>query len=163
MAHERAWRNLASRPISPQIFSTKARPEAKPAPDALSTSTQADRIPDPDRERAKLPAAMMVMVGVSFGGVLGLAGWPVLQAFGVVKEPVIETVQRSQADLIARLDSTVADLSARVASTGALVMTLSGLIGRLARLRQARSCAISLDGRPGTTETSPQWVYSLIA
>jgi len=117
MAHDRAWRNLASRPISPQIFSTKARPEAKPAPDALSTSTQADRIPDPDRERAKLPAAMMVMVGVSFGGVLGLAGWPVLQAFGVVKEPVIETVQRSQAELIARLDSTVADLSGRVAST----------------------------------------------
>ena len=29
----------------------------------------------------------------------------------------------------------------------ALVMTLSGLTGRLARLRQARSCAISLDGR----------------
>jgi serine/threonine protein kinase HipA of HipAB toxin-antitoxin module len=60
---------------------------------------------------------MMVMIGVSFGGVLGLAGWPVLQAFGVVNEPVIETVQRNQAELISRLDATVADLSARVASS----------------------------------------------
>jgi chromosome segregation ATPase len=60
---------------------------------------------------------MMVMSAVSFGAVLGLVGWPVLQAFGWVKEPVIETVQRSQAELISRLDAAVADLGARVAST----------------------------------------------
>src|SRR5947209_11510498 len=81
MAHDRAWRNLASRPISPQNVTTKAWPEAKSAfvPDASSTSTQAAGIPEPNRDRAGLPVAMMVMVGVSFGGVLGLVGWPVLQ------------------------------------------------------------------------------------
>ena len=93
MAHDRAWRNLASRPISPQNVITKGTPEAKPAftPDA-SASTQADAISEPKRDRASLPVAMMVMVGVSFGGVLGLVGWPVLQAFGLVSEPAIETV-----------------------------------------------------------------------
>src|SRR5947209_19227828 len=118
MAHDRAWRNLASRPISPQNVMTKGAPEAKPAstPDALSASTQAAAIPEPNRDRAGLPVAMMVMVGVSFGGVLGLAGWPVLQAFGLVNEPVIATVQREQAGLMSRLDATVAELSARVAS-----------------------------------------------
>ena len=126
MAHDRAWRNLASRPISPQIFKTKAWPEAKPALtlDASSASTEADGIPQPNRDRAILPVAMMAMIGVTFGAVLGLVGWPVLQAFGLVNEPVIEVVQRNQAELISRLDSTVqvldariADLTARVAST----------------------------------------------
>jgi hypothetical protein len=119
MAHDRAWRNLASRPIGPQNVITKAWPEAKAAftPDAASASTQADAIPEPKRDRASLPVAMMVMVGVSFGGVLGLVGWPMLQAFGLVSEPAIETVQRTQAELMSRLDATVADLSARVAST----------------------------------------------
>src|SRR5947209_500443 len=41
-------------------------------------------------------------------------------------------------------------VNAGFASAHSLVMTFSGLIGRLARLRQARSCAISLDGRDGT-------------
>ncbi|MGB9367175.1 MAG: hypothetical protein WCE79_14300 [Xanthobacteraceae bacterium] len=119
MAHDRAWRNLASRPISPQNVVTKAWPEAKGAftPDASSASPETAGIPEPNRDRATLPVAMMVMVGVSFGGVLGLAGWPVLQAFGLVNEPAIETVQRNQAELMSRLDATVASLSARVAST----------------------------------------------
>lgn len=126
MAPDRAWRNLASRPISPQNVMTQARPEAKGAftPDASPASTQADGIPEPKRDRAILPVAMMVMIAVNFGAVLGLVGWPVLQALGWVKEPVIETVQRSQSELMSRLDSsvqalnaTVTDLSARVAST----------------------------------------------
>jgi hypothetical protein len=117
MAHDRAWRNLASRPISPQIFTTKARPEAKPAaPDASSAATHADG-PEANRDRARLPVAMMLMVGVSFGAALGHIGWPVLQALGVVREPIIETVQRNQAEQMSRLDATVADLSKRVAST----------------------------------------------
>jgi len=116
MAHDRAWRNLASRPISPLNIITKAFPEAKPAvtPDA---STQTGGTLEPNHDRASLPAAMMVMTAVTFGAVVGLVGWPVLQALGVVKEPVIETVQRNQGELISRLDATVAELSARVAST----------------------------------------------
>src|SRR3954451_10760568 len=92
MAHDRTGRTLASRPIGPQNVITKAWPEAKAAftPDAASASTQADAIQEPKRDRASLPIAMMVMVGMSFGGVLGLVGWPVLQAFGLVSEPVIE-------------------------------------------------------------------------
>ena len=119
MAHDRAWRNLASRPISPLNVMTKAWPGAKAAftPDASSASTETDGIPEPNRERAILPVAMMVMVGVSFGGVLGLAGWPVLQAFGLVNKSAVEVAQQSQAELMSRLDATVADLSARVAST----------------------------------------------
>ena len=64
---------------------------------------------------------MMAMIGVSFGAVLGLAGWPVLQALGVVNEPVIEVVQRNQADLISRLDATVHVLNAAVAELSARV------------------------------------------
>jgi len=118
MAHDRAWRNLAIRPISPQIFTTKTSPDAKPASTPDASSTQTDSIPGPSRNRASLPVAMMVMIAVNFGAVLGLVGWPVLQAVGLVQEPVIETVQRNQAEVMSRLDATVADLSARVAATG---------------------------------------------
>src|SRR5947207_5819423 len=54
-------------------------------------------------------------------------------------------------------------VKAGFASGPGFVMTFCGLIGRLARLRQARSCAISLDGRDGATEKSPQSIYPLIA
>src|SRR2546421_144552 len=127
MAHDRAWRNLASRPISPQNVMTNACPDAKPAftADASSASTETDGIPEPNRDRATLPVAMMVMIAVNFGAVLGLVGWPVLQALGVVNKPVVEVVQRNQAEMISRLDAavnvmnaTVAELSARVDSTG---------------------------------------------
>ena len=65
MAHDRAWRNLASRPISPLNVMTKAWPGAKPAvtPDASSASPETGGIPEPHRDRASLPVAMMVMVG----------------------------------------------------------------------------------------------------
>ena len=94
MAHDRAWRNLASRPISPQNVMTKAWPGAKGAftPDASSASPEADGVPQPNRDRATLPAAMMVMIAVNFGAVLGLVGWPMLQASGLVSEPVIRSV-----------------------------------------------------------------------
>jgi len=128
MAHDRARRDLFSRPTNTHIVGMKAWPEAKPAftPDAETASTEADGIPELNRDRAvsPFPVAMMAMIGVSFGAILGLVGWPVLQALGVVNEPVIEVVQRNQAELISRLDSTVqvldariADLTARVAST----------------------------------------------
>jgi hypothetical protein len=124
MAHDRARRDFATRPITAQFVKVKGWPEAKPAtiPDAAPSSAAADS-PEPNRDRAiaALPLPMMLMIGVSFGAVLGLTGWPVLQALGVVGEPVIETVQRNQADLIARLDATVHGLNAAVAELGARV------------------------------------------
>ena len=103
----------------------KAWPEAKPAvtSDAGPAPAEADSNPEPNRDGAilALPIAMMVMIGVSFGAVLGLVGWPVLQALGVVNEPVIEVVQRNQADLISRLDATVQVLNTAVAELGARV------------------------------------------
>jgi len=159
MAHDRAWRNLASRPISPQIFSSAARPEAKPAsiPNAASAFAESNLVAQPDRDRAVFPVAMMVMIGVSFGGVLGLAGWPVLQALGVVNEPVIETVQRSQAELLARLDSTVADLRARVASTSekpeAASQSMAEIDARFAALR-----ASLRELRDAQTAASESWL-----
>ncbi len=64
---------------------------------------------------------MIVMNGVSFGAVLGLIGWPMLQAAGVVEEPAIETVQRKQAASISEVEATVNALNATVVSMGARV------------------------------------------
>src|SRR6476620_7974654 len=143
MAHDRAWRNLASHPISPLNVITKASPEAQGAvtADASSISSEAGGIAEPNRDRATLPAAMMVMTAVTFGAVLGLVGWPVLQASGLVNEPVIETVQRNQAELMSRLDATVADLNARVASTSdkqeAASQFMAEIDARFAALRRS--------------------------
>ena len=91
--------------------------------DAAPASPEAGGSPEPNRGGAiaALPIPMMLMIGVSFGAVLGLVGWPVLQALGVVNEPVIEVVQRNQADLISRLDATVHGLNAAVAELSARV------------------------------------------
>src|SRR5512134_1419311 len=125
MAHDRARRDSVSRPIGTQFFKMKAWPEAKPAvtSDAGPAPAEADGNPQPNRDGAilALPIAMMVMTGVSFGAVLGLVGWPVLQALGVVNEPVIEVVQRNQADLISRLDASVQVLTTAVAELSARV------------------------------------------
>lgn len=128
LAHDRAWRNLATRPISPHNVKTKAWPEPKLSAVADAephpAKAEVDAIPEQNHERANLPVALLVMVGVTFGAVIGLTGWPVLQALGVVREPMVETVQRSQGELIRQLDgavqalnATITDLSARVTST----------------------------------------------
>ena len=121
MAHDRARRDFATRPITAQFVKLKGWPAAKPAPDAAPP--EAGGSPEPNREGAiaALPLPMMLMIGVSFGAVLGLTGWPVLQALGVVNEPVIEVVQRNQADLISRLDATVHGLNAAVVELTARV------------------------------------------
>jgi hypothetical protein len=126
MAHDRARRDAVSRPVGTHFFKMKAWPaEAKPAvtSDAGPAPAEADSNPEPNRDGAilALPIAMMVMIGVSFGAVLGLVGWPVLQTMGVVNEPVIEVVQRNQADLISRLDATVQVLNTAVTALGARV------------------------------------------
>jgi hypothetical protein len=123
LAHDRARRDFAARPITAQYVKLKGWPEPKPAtiPDEAPSSAEGSGSPEPNRAIAALPLPMMLMIGVSFGAVLGLTGWPVLQALGVVNEPVIETVQRSQADLISRLDATVQGLTAAVAELSARV------------------------------------------
>jgi hypothetical protein len=125
VARDRSRREPGSRPTSTQFLRITAWPEAKPAftPVAKPPSSEADGNPEPKRDGATLPfpIALMVMVGVSFGAVLGLVGWPVLQALGVVNEPVIQVVQRNQADLISRLEATVHVLNASVSQLGARV------------------------------------------
>jgi hypothetical protein len=124
VARDRARRELASRPAYAQVVNTKAWPDTKPAftPDA-EPAVEADGIVAPKAERAtrEFPAAMIVMIAVNFGAVLGLVGWPMLQALGVVDKPVVEVVQRSQGDLISRLDATVHALNAAVAELGTRV------------------------------------------
>lgn len=124
MPHDRSRRDLG-RPINPQAAKMMAWPGAKAAvvPDAAPAATEDREIPEPKRDgaNAAVPVAIMLMIGVSFGGVVGLVGWPMLQALGVVNEPVVETVQRSQADLISKLDATVHVLNAAVAELSARV------------------------------------------
>lgn len=116
MGTDRARRDVFSRPAHIQVVKVKT-PEAQPiAPSLEPGPAVAEGIPDQERGRAtsSFPLALTVMIGLSFGGVLGLAGWPMLQAFGVVEAPAIETVQRNQADLISQLDATVQALNAAV-------------------------------------------------
>ena len=157
MAHDRARRDFATRPITAQFVKLKGWPEAKPAPDAALPSPEAGGSPEPNRDTiAALPIPMMLMIGVSFGAVLGLTGWPVLQALGVVNEPVIEVVQRNQTDLISRLDATVhglndavAELSARVdsardgqeAASRFMTETDASFVALRSSLREAQNAA----------------------
>jgi len=128
LAPERARRDLPSRPIYPPIVKTTASPETKPAvtADAGPASAEADGVGVLAPKRDRITRAVLVtMIGVNFGAVLGLMGWPVLQALNVVNAPVAEIVQRNQGDSISRLDASVqtlntvvADLHARVTSAG---------------------------------------------
>jgi hypothetical protein len=124
MVHDRARRELISRPIALPLGKTTPGPGIKPAPapEATPAATDANPIAAPKRGRATR-VVLLAMIGMNFGAVLGLVGWPVLQAFKIVNAPVIEVVQREQAEMITQLDATVhalnaavADLSTRAAS-----------------------------------------------
>jgi chromosome segregation ATPase len=65
--------------------------------------------------------AMIVMNGVSFGAILGMVGWPMLQAAGLVAESAIETQQHRQAAELSRVEATVDTLHASVIMMGARV------------------------------------------
>jgi cell division protein FtsB len=125
MARDRARRDAVTRPIYPQIVKPQAWPETKPASasDAGTDSTEADNVPESKQAPATrvFPIAMLVMIGVNFGAIVGLVGWPVLQALEVVDKPVIEVVQRDQANSISKLDATVQSLNAAVAELNARV------------------------------------------
>lgn len=124
MPHDRSRRDLG-RPINPQAAKMMAWPAAKAAvtSDSAPAPIETQDIPEPTREgaTAAVPLAIMLMIGVSFGGVVGLVGWPVLQALGAVNEPVVETVQRNHGDLISKLDETVHVLNAAIAELSARV------------------------------------------
>jgi hypothetical protein len=65
--------------------------------------------------------ALIAMVAVNFGALVGQFGWSMLQALGWVAEPAIESVQRSQGDAISQLDATVHALSGAIAGMAARV------------------------------------------
>ncbi len=123
VARERARRNPVSRPAYRQIHAVKAWSDAKlvAASDAAPASRDAGRASGPKRDRAvrALPIAIIAAVAVNFGAVVGLFGWGALQALGLVDEPAIETVQRSQAALISQLDASVQAVSGAVVGLSA--------------------------------------------
>ena len=123
LAPERARRDLLSRPIYPQVVRPKALPDATPAATADAALAQADAIPV--RKPGRTRAVLITMIGLNFGAVIGLVAWPMLQALKLVHEPVIETVQRSQGEVLSQLEAsvralnaTVTELHARVTSAG---------------------------------------------
>src|SRR5260370_37995470 len=125
VTRDRARRSPVTRPAYAPIQKLKAWSDAKlastlnagPAPADADGASGSKRHP---AARALL-IAMMVMVGVNFGAVVGLVGWGALQALGLVAEPAIETAQRRQAALISQLDETVHGFGAAVAGVSARV------------------------------------------
>jgi len=122
LAPERARRDLLSRPIYPQVVRLKALAEAEPAVTADEEPASAQAAGIPGLKRAGTTRAVLVtMIGLNFGAVLGLVGWPMLQALKVVNEPVIETVQRNQGEVISQLEATIRTLNATVTELHARV------------------------------------------
>jgi outer membrane murein-binding lipoprotein Lpp len=115
------------------------QPLHKPAPDAKLAAMQAVGQTDPATSQAPrrgtrvLLIAMIVVLAVNFGAVLGIFGWNVLQALGVVEAPAIETAQRAQGAAIAELDTTVQALSAKVSALIARVDAVAGEEGAASR------------------------------
>ncbi len=152
VTRDRARRNPVTRPAYAPIQKLKAWSDAKlastlnagPAPADADGASGSKRHP---AARALL-IAMMVMVGVNFGAVVGLVGWGALQALGLVAEPAIETAQRRQAALISQLDETVHGLDAAVAGLSARVDSAAG------REEAANRRMAEIDGTLGVLRTS---------
>jgi hypothetical protein len=152
VTRDRARRNLLSRPAYAPIQRLKAWSDAKlvstlragPGPiDALGVAGSKHH----SVARALL-IALMVMVGVNFGAVVGMFGWGALQALGLVAEPAIETAQRRQAALVSQLDETVHGLDAAVAGLSARVESAAG------REEAANRRMDEIDGSLGVLRTS---------
>jgi hypothetical protein len=118
VTHDRARRSPAGRPDYLQIHKVKASADAEPdaAAAAGPAPTDAGSAAGPKRNRAKRAflIALIAVVAVNFGALLGLVGWGVLQALGLAGAPAIEAVQREQAASISQLDATVHALHAAV-------------------------------------------------
>jgi hypothetical protein len=95
----------------------KIRPWTDTAPIASAADSAAKT--EDDRAVQRSSAAMMVVLGVTVGALVGLVGSNMLQeillATGLGSEPAVETVLRKQAAAISRLDATVGALNAAVA------------------------------------------------
>jgi outer membrane murein-binding lipoprotein Lpp len=116
VSHDRARRHPIIRPEYLQLYRVKAGPDAKSA----DGPTPAPATP-PARSRATRAflIALIAVVGINFGAILGLVGWGVLQAFGVFGEPAIEKVQRAQGASIAQIEASVEALNASVTGLSA--------------------------------------------
>ncbi len=152
VARDRARRSPVSRPAYTQIGKVKAPSHATPFStlDAGPAPTDADGASGSKRHPAAraLLIAMMVMVGVNFGAVVGLVGWGALQALGLVEAPAIESAQRRQAALISQLDETVYALDAAVVGLSVRVDSAAG------REEAANRRMAEIDGTLGVLRTS---------
>lgn len=121
LSPERARRDIASRPIYPQVVRPKAPADASAAAiaDAALHAGEADALPAGRHGRTR--AVLITMIGLNFGAVLGVVAWPMLQALQVVSPPVIETVQREQSELLSQLDASVRALNTTVTELHARV------------------------------------------
>src|SRR5260370_41304793 len=132
----------------------RRRPWWKQMPPPPLNAGRAPAAPDGAPGSRRRPAAralliaMMVMVGVNFGAVVGLVGWGALQALGLVEEPAIESAQRKQAALLSRLDETVHGLDAAVAGLSARAESAAG------REEAANRRMAEIDGTLGVLRTS---------
>ncbi|MBV8751960.1 MAG: hypothetical protein JO328_03780 [Hyphomicrobiales bacterium] len=119
-SRDRARRDPLIRPDYLKLYRVKAGPNARPGTELTLVPVPATP-PSPNRARRAFLIVLIIAVGINFGALLGLMGWGVLQAFGVLGEPAIETVQREQGASIAQLDATVQALNASVMGLSAHV------------------------------------------
>src|ERR1043166_8237967 len=118
VTHDRGRRAPVIRPDSLRLYKVKVGPEAKPAE---TTALVPAAPPARSRARRAFLIALIAVVGINFGAILGLVGWGVLQAFGLVGEPAIEKVQRAQGASIAQIEATLEALNASVTGLSAHV------------------------------------------
>ena len=152
VARDRARRNPVSRPVYAPIQTLRAWSDAKLAStlDAGPASADAEGASGPKRQPAARAflIAMMVMVGVNFGAVVGWLGWGALQGLGLVAEPAIEKVQREQTALISQIEETIHGLSTAVVGLSARVESAAG------REEAADRRMAEVDGTLGVLRTS---------
>jgi len=112
----------------------KLVPEPNPAPmhPGISQTEPATARP-PRRGTRLLLMAMIAALAVNFGAMLGVGGWNVLQALGMIEAPAVETAQREQGAAIAELDTTVQKLSSAVTALIARVDAVAGEEGAASR------------------------------
>ena len=118
VTHDRGRRAPVIRPDSLRLYKVKVGPEAKPAE---TTALVPAAPPARSRARRAFLIALIAVVGINFGAILGLVGWGVLQALGVFDEPAIEKVQRAQGASIAQIEATIEALNASITGLSAHV------------------------------------------